>query len=71
MDNENSPMFGEYVKVTATGDIVKWKSYDPKAQTLEIESPTGLSVVVHRHEIDVVTPKEEFEFLGEKKKHSK
>ena len=24
------PLFGKYVKLIATGEIVEWKTYDPK-----------------------------------------
>ena len=39
-----SPMFGQYVKLIATREIVEWKTYDPKPQMLEISLPQGASV---------------------------
>lgn len=59
-------MFGEYVKLIKTGEILKWKSYDPKNQTLEIELPTGVVSIVQRREIDRITANEEVEFLLKK-----
>jgi hypothetical protein len=62
----DAPMFGEYVKLIKTGEILKWKSYDPKNQTLEIELPTGVVSIVQRREIDRITANEEVEFLLKK-----
>jgi hypothetical protein len=64
------PPFGKYIKYIKTGEILKWKNYDPKSQLLEIEFPTGGSSIVHRDEIDRVTPDEELEFLRSNKKAS-
>jgi hypothetical protein len=35
----DAPMFGEHVKLVKTGEILKWKSYDPKSQMVEVELP--------------------------------
>ncbi|HVU09133.1 MAG TPA: hypothetical protein VHG89_11385 [Verrucomicrobiae bacterium] len=64
----DAPMFGEYVKLVKTGEILKWKSYDPKTQMLEIELRTGSISTVHQREIERITPNEEVEFLSKKKK---
>ena len=61
-------MFGEYVKLVKTGEILKWKSYDPKTQMVEIELETGNISEVHQREIERITPNEEVEFLLKKKK---
>jgi hypothetical protein len=66
----DAPAFGKYVKFIQTGEIFKLKSYDPKAQTFEIELPTGGFSIVSRNEIDRITPNEELEFLQSKKKDS-
>ncbi|MGD0092523.1 MAG: hypothetical protein ABSE73_21620 [Planctomycetota bacterium] len=66
----DTQMFGKYVKILQTGEIVKWKSYDPKTQIVEIELPTGGFSIVNRSEIDRITPNEELEFLQSKKKDS-
>jgi hypothetical protein len=34
----NSPMLGQYVKLIATGEIVEWKTYDPKRGCYESQS---------------------------------
>jgi len=62
------PMFGEYVKLIKTGEILKWKSYDPKNQTLEIELPTGAITTVQQREIDRITGNELVDFLTKKRK---
>ncbi|MEI2724952.1 MAG: hypothetical protein V9H26_15845 [Verrucomicrobiota bacterium] len=59
----NEPMFGEYVRLVKTGEILKWKSYDGNNQMLEIELPTGAISNVHRHEVERITSDEEVEFL--------
>ena len=56
-------MFGEYVKLLKTGEILKWKSFDPKSQLVEIELPTGAVSTVQRHEVDRITADEELEFM--------
>jgi hypothetical protein len=59
----DAPMFGEYVKFLKTGEILKWKSFDPKSQLVEIELPTGVVFTVQRQEVDRLTTDEEIEFL--------
>jgi hypothetical protein len=59
----HAPMFGKYVKLLKTGDILKWKSFDPKSQLVEIELPTGVISTLQRHEVDRITMDEEIEFL--------
>jgi hypothetical protein len=66
----DAPMFGKYIKLIKTGEILRWKNYDPKSQLLEIEFPTGGFSIVHRDEIDRITPDEELEFLRSKKNDS-
>ena len=63
-------MFGEYVKLLKTGEILKWKSYDPKNQMVEIELATGAVITVQRHEIDRITTDEELDFLRSREKSS-
>lgn len=59
----DEPMFGEFVKLVRTGEILKWKSYDEKNQMLEIELPTGAISNLHRNEVERITSNEEVEFL--------
>jgi len=35
------PVFGKYVRFIQTGEILKYKSYDPTNQMLEVELPQG------------------------------
>jgi len=58
-----APMFGQYVKLIATGEIVEWKAYDPKTQMLEISLLQGGLSTVHQSAIRRITPSEEAEFL--------
>ena len=60
-------MFGEYVKLLKTGEILKWKSFDPKSQLCEIELPTGV-ITVHQRDIGRITENEEVDFLTKKGK---
>jgi hypothetical protein len=69
MKDDKAPMFGEYVKLSKTGEIAKWKSYDPKTEMVQIESPAGLFKLVHRQDICRLTAEEELEFLRHKKTH--
>ena len=59
----DAPYFGEHVKLIKTGEILKWKSYDPVNNTLEIELATGAISIVQRNEIDRISANEEEEFL--------
>ena len=59
----DAPLFGEYVKLVKTGEIVTWNSYHKESQTVEIVLPTGAVVAVRRQEIDTITVDEEIEFL--------
>ncbi len=61
----NVPKVGtEYVKLIETGEIVKWKDFDPKAQVYEVESSLGVISKIHGSKISKqVTPEEETEFL--------
>jgi hypothetical protein len=61
----DAPMFGEYVKLLKTGEILKWRNYDPKSQMLELELPTG-AITVHQREIGRITGNEEVDFLMKK-----
>ena len=61
-------MFGEYVKLLKTGEILKWISYDPKSQMVEIAMPTGAVSTVQRREVDRITTDEEIEFLRARQK---
>jgi hypothetical protein len=63
----DAPMFGEYVKLIKTGEILKWKNYDPENQTIEIELPTG-TITVQRREMYRITGNEEADFLAKKEK---
>ena len=55
-------MFGEYVKLLKTGEILKWKGFSPKSQLVGIESPTGV-ITVHQRDIGRITGNEEVDFL--------
>jgi hypothetical protein len=63
-----APIVGKYVKLIKTGEIIEWKSFDPKNQMFEIELPTGAVSIVHWREIERITPNEELEFLRSRKK---
>ena len=63
-------MFGEYVKLLKTGEILKWKSFDPQKLTVEIELITGAVVTVQRHEVDRITADEEVAFLRSRENRS-
>ena len=56
-------MFGQYVKLIATGQIVEWKTYNAKTQMLEISLPQGGLSTVHQSAIRRITPNEEADFL--------
>jgi len=62
MKNE-SPMFGRYVKLLKTGEILKWNSFEPKTKQVEIEWSTGAVHTVNQLEIARLTADEEIEFL--------
>ena len=57
------PLFGKYVKLIATGEIVEWKTYDPKTQMLEISLPQGGLSTVSRSAVCRITPNEDADFL--------
>ncbi len=61
-------MFGEYVKLLKTGEFLKWKSFDPKSQLVEIELPTGVLSTVQRNEVDRITADEELELMRSREK---
>jgi hypothetical protein len=61
MDN-TAPYFGEYVRLVKAEKILKWVSYDPENQTLELESPEGL-ITVNRCEVALISENEKIEFL--------
>jgi hypothetical protein len=65
--NNDAPMFGEYVKLLKTGEILKFMGYNVKNQMVDIELPTGEVATVQRHEIDIITADEEIEFLRSRK----
>ena len=65
----DAPILGKYVKLIKTGEIIKWKSFDPKKHLFEIESPTGAVSIVHWREIERISPNEELGFLRSRKKN--
>ena len=67
----DAPILGKYVKLIKTGEIVTWKSFDPKKHLFEIKLPTGAVSVVHWHDIERIGPHAEAEFLRSRKKNSK
>lgn len=60
-------MFGMYVKLNKTGEIVEWNNYNPVTQELEVKLKTGVSIV-GQHEIVRISADEELEFLRSKEK---
>ena len=58
----DAPMFGEFVRLVKTGEILRWKSYDCASQMVEIELSTGDITTRPRHEVERLTPGEELEF---------
>jgi hypothetical protein len=67
----DAPILGKYVKLIKTGDIVEWKSFDPKKHLFEIKLPTGVVSIVHWREIERISPNDESEFLRSRKNSSK
>jgi hypothetical protein len=66
-----APILGKYVKLIKTGEIVTWKSFDPKKHLFEIKLPTGAVSIVHWRDIERIGPHAESEFLRSRKKSSK
>jgi len=66
-----APILGKYVKLIKTGEIVTWKSFDPKKYLFEVELPTGAVSIVHWREIERIGPDAESEFLRSREKNSK
>jgi hypothetical protein len=66
-----APILGKYVKLIKTGEIVEWKSFDPKKHLFEIKLPTGVVSIVHWREIERISPNDESEFLRSRKNSSK
>ncbi len=64
------PVFGKFVRFIQTGEILKYKSYDPTNQMLEVELPQGGFSIVRRNEVDRILPNEELEYLQARKKDS-
>jgi hypothetical protein len=62
------PMFGQYVKLNKTGEILKFKGLDPTTHTVDIELQTGTIATVHRSAISPITANEEVDFLSRAKK---
>jgi hypothetical protein len=67
----DAPILGKYVKLIKTGEIVEWKSFDPKKHLFEIKLPTGVVSIVHWREIERISPNDESEFLRSRKNSSK
>jgi hypothetical protein len=63
-----APMFGQYVKLNKTGEILKFKSLDPTTHMVEVELQTGAISTVPRNAISPITANEEVEFLSKTKK---
>ena len=74
MINEDFPMLVPVPKVGSehiilkTGEMVKWISFNEKTQEFEIKSPKGEIIKVHRRDIEIPTPKQEWDFLSKKSK---
>jgi hypothetical protein len=67
--NNDAPNIGEFVKIIASGEIVRWTTYDPVLQTLEIILPNGDVSIVHQRQIQPITANEELAFLISRKKN--
>jgi len=67
----DAPILGKCVKFIKTGEIVEWKSFDPKKHLFEIKLPTGIVSIVHWREIERIGPDAESEFLRSREKNSK
>jgi hypothetical protein len=64
------PMWGEYVKINATGEIVKNHGFNPATKILEVESLNGGFFEIGGHEVQRLTGNEEADLLAEiHKKH--
>jgi hypothetical protein len=66
-----APILGKYVRLIKTGEIVTWKSFDPKKHLFEVELPTGAVSIVHWRDIERIGPNAELEILRSRKKSSK
>ncbi|MGA2279803.1 MAG: hypothetical protein ABSG80_05820 [Verrucomicrobiota bacterium] len=66
-----APIVGKYLKLIKTGEIVTWKSFDPKKHLFEVELPSGDVSIVHWRDVERISPNEESEFLRSRKKNSK
>jgi len=66
----NVPKVGtKYLKVSATGQIVEWKSYSENNHEYEVVSANGKTSKVHARDLSKeVTLEEELEFLRLKNK---
>jgi len=64
----DAPILGKYVKLIKTGEIVTWKSFDPKKHLFEIKLPTGAVSIVHWRDIERIGPHAEADFLRSRKK---
>jgi len=67
--NYDAPNFGEFIKIIASGEIVRWTTFDPVLQTLEIILPNGDVSIVHQRQIQPITANEELAFLISRKKN--
>jgi hypothetical protein len=64
-------MWGEYVKLNETGEVVKNEGYDPIKQIMTIKSGKGIVSDVHAYKVSRMTGHEEFEFLKSQEKKVK
>jgi hypothetical protein len=64
----DAPMFGQYVKLNKTGEILKFKGLNPTTHMVDIELQTGAISTVHRNAISSITANEEVDFLSTTKK---
>jgi len=63
-------MWGEYVKLIKTGEIVKNEGFNPKTQMMTIKTEQGLIFDVGGNEVARMTANEDLEFLCSKNKFS-
>jgi hypothetical protein len=67
MKNNKPPMWGEYVKLISTGEIVKNEGFNPTTRMMTIKPDNGIVSDVAWDEIERITGNEEVDFLLSRK----
>jgi hypothetical protein len=62
------PKVGSEYIILKTGEMVIWVGFNEETQEYEIKSPKGEIIKVHRRDIEIPTPKQEWDFLSKKSK---